>query len=39
MERRRQAVATGRNGFGFVWRFSPLGDLPLIASRYNHGAP
>jgi hypothetical protein len=39
MELRTQLVAAGGNGFGL---FSPLprsGDLPLIATGCNHGAP
>ena len=39
MELRTQPVATHGNGFGL---FSPLpraSDLPLIATRCNHGAP
>jgi hypothetical protein len=39
MELRPQPVATGRNGFGSIWRFLPLTDLPLIATDCNHGAP
>jgi hypothetical protein len=38
MERLRQPVAIGRNGFGL---FAPLlrsVDLPLIATGCNHGA-
>ena len=39
MELLRQPMATGRNGFGSNRRFSPLTDLPLIATGCNHGAP
>jgi hypothetical protein len=39
MERRKQPVAAGGNGFGFILRFTGLVDLPPIAARCNHGAP
>src|SRR3954453_5546065 len=39
MELLRQPLARGRNGFGSIWRFSALTDLPLIATSCNHGAP
>jgi hypothetical protein len=34
-----QPVAAGGNGFGLFLRSLPLGDLPLIATGFNHGAP
>jgi hypothetical protein len=39
MERLRQPVAAGGNGIGLFPRVTGLGDLPLIATRCNHGAP
>jgi hypothetical protein len=39
MERLRQPVAAGGNGFGLFLRVWDGVDLPLIASAYNHGAP
>ena len=39
MERLRQRVATGRNGFRVFLRFPGPGVLPVIATDRNHGAP
>ena len=39
MERLRQPVAAGGNGFGLFSRFQRAVDLPLIAAGCNHGAP
>jgi len=39
MERRRQPVAIDGNGFRLFLRLLPLGDLPVIATGCNHGAP
>src|SRR5207237_10515626 len=39
MERLRQPVAVGGNGFGLLWRFSGPGDLRPVATGCNHGAP
>lgn len=39
MERLKQPVAAGGNGFRLFPRFTGFGDLPLIATRCNHGAP
>jgi len=39
MERLRQLVAAGGNGFGLFSRVRREVDLPLIATGCNHGAP
>jgi hypothetical protein len=39
MERLRQLVATYGNGFGLFLGLRDSGDLPLIATGCNHGAP
>jgi hypothetical protein len=39
MERLRQLVATYGNGFGWFLRLRASGDLLLIATGCNHGAP
>ena len=39
MELRTQPVATHGNGFGLFTPFPRRSDLPLIATRCNHGAP
>src|SRR2546430_8166249 len=39
MERLRQPVAAGGNGFRLFPRFMGAGDLPLIATGCNHGPP
>jgi hypothetical protein len=39
MEFLRQPVATHDNGFGLFWPLQRAADLPLIATRCNHGAP
>jgi hypothetical protein len=39
MERLKQLVATYGNGFGLFLRLRASGDLLLIATSCNHGAP
>jgi hypothetical protein len=39
MERLKQLVAAGGNGFGLFLRLPRLVDLPTIATVCNHGAP